>query len=187
MEGAGFSVVVSAPDIAERSDAQDAPAMAVDLAQQKGRAAVDASPEAAARAAFTIAADTIVWTDEGLILGKPTDRADARRMLGALTGRTHQVSTGYALYAPGGELAVARAVTASVTMAPLSDAALEAYLDSDEPWDKAGAYGIQGLAGSFVSRLEGSWHTVVGLPIHDVLEQAHLHGLLVRMPWERAR
>ena len=115
------------------------------------------------------------------------DRADARRMLDALLGRVHHVSTGYALYAPDGELAVARAVTASVTMAPLSEAAREAYLDSDEPWDKAGAYGIQGLAGSFVSRLEGSWHTVVGLPIHDVLEQAYLHGLLVRMPWEKAR
>jgi len=112
--------------------------------------------------AVVLGADTAVVLD-GRILGKPTDRADALATLSDLSGRTHEVLTAVALVSR--ERQMSRVVTSQVTFRALSQAEIEAYWASGEPQDKAGCYGIQGLAAVFVSQLQGSYSAVVGLPL----------------------
>ena len=115
---------------------------------------------------YILAADTLVELD-GIPLGKPESEQDAVRMLHALSGRTHRVHTGICLINPGGERFHA-SDTSLVTFCNLSDAEIDAYVRSGEPMDKAGAYAIQGRPALWVTRLEGSWTSVVGLPLHLV-------------------
>lgn len=184
LEEAGFRVDVASLDVDESTSLLDPRLAAIEIAVRKGQAVVDSA--AAINQSFVLAADTIVWTDDGVMLGKPADREDGRRMLRMLVGKTHSVTTGYALWSPDSKVPVhSGECSARVTMLPISESAMDAYLDSPEPWDKAGGYGVQGLAGAFISRIEGSWHTVVGLPVHAVLSAALSHGLIVRMPWEK--
>jgi septum formation protein len=122
---------------------------------------------AAARAvgpAIVIAADTVV-TLEGRILGKPRSSDDARHMLEMLSGRTHSVVTGVALIRlPDAEQRIFVESTL-VHFDKLSEEELNRYLATDEPYDKAGAYAIQGRAGRFIPRIEGCYFNVVGLPL----------------------
>jgi septum formation protein len=119
-----------------------------------------------------LGADTVVVVD-GEILGKPKDAADGRRMLGLLAGRDHVVVTGVALlHSDGMEVDDCRTV---VHFGPLSDAEIDAYLASGEPFDKAGAYAIQGLASKFIERIDGDYANVVGLPVAMVYR--HLRHL----------
>jgi septum formation protein len=97
------------------------------------------------------------------ILGKPRDSQDAAAMLRALSGNTHEVHTAVAVAYTGG--IKTETCTTSVRFTELSEAAIQQYLLTDEPWDKAGAYGIQGYAGAFVSQIKGSYSAVVGLPL----------------------
>ena len=127
------------------------------LALEKARRVATRRP-----AALVIAADTVVVA-RGVRLGKPSDESEAYRMLQRLHGRTHEVWTGLAVIA-GGEQRTAAEVT-KVLFARLGDAELRAYAHSGEPLDKAGAYGIQGLAAQFVRRIEGDYSNVVGLPL----------------------
>lgn len=119
---------------------------------------------------LVLAADTTVVLGT-TILGKPLDDRDASRMLQLLAGREHLVMTGVAVVGPG-ENAADVDVT-RVTFSPMSAPDIAAYVASGEPLDKAGAYGIQGLASRFVERINGSYTNVVGLPI------ALVHRLLV--------
>lgn len=114
-----------------------------------------------------LAADTTVVVDHE-ILGKPADRADGLRMLDRLAGREHTVLTGVALALPDG---TRRGVTVAtrVFMRALSSAGKAAYWASGEPLDKAGGYAVQGLGGALVTRLEGSYSNVVGLPLAETL------------------
>ena len=119
-----------------------------------------------------LAADTTVSID-GEILGKPQDDEDAYRMLSLMSGRWHEVHTGIAV-AHAGHVAMEISST-MVQMADLSDAVIRAYIATEEPKDKAGAYGIQGVAGSLIKRIEGSYSGVMGLPVHEtakLLKQA---------------
>jgi septum formation protein len=109
-----------------------------------------------------LGADTAVVLD-GRILGKPADRDEALATLGALSGRSHEVLTAVALVSH--QRVVARVVSSQVTFRTLGLAEIEAYWASGEPQDKAGCYGIQGLAAVFVSQLQGSYSAVVGLPL----------------------
>lgn len=138
------------------------------LAQEKARlAATRLEASRPGNAVLILAADTTVVLD-GEILGKPADAEDARRMLRQLSGRTHEVITGIALLGlPGGTLRLADEATL-VTFAQISDAEIETYVATGEPVDKAGAYAIQGGAARFVTRLEGSYSNVVGLPVELV-------------------
>jgi septum formation protein len=122
-----------------------------------------------------LAADTTVVLD-GIVFGKPADRADARRMLGLLSGRTHEVLTAVAL-ASGEEALNRRAAqmairvsVSSVRFRVLTDAEIEAYWDTGEPKDKAGAYAVQGLAAVFIESLTGSYSGVMGLPLFETSE-----------------
>ncbi|EED34152.1 septum formation protein Maf [Luminiphilus syltensis NOR5-1B] len=111
---------------------------------------------------LVLAADTTVVRDSDL-LGKPLDKSHARRMLQSLSGRAHHVWTAVAIAGEG--RIDSRTVCTEVSFATLSESLIDAYLATDEPWDKAGSYGIQGLAGCFVSAVRGSYSAVVGLPL----------------------
>ncbi len=113
---------------------------------------------------ITVAADTIVVLDNR-ILGKPVDKADARKMLHLLSGRRHYVITSLALRNNVGGRTVCDCERSYVTFHPLSGEAIASYVDSGEPMDKAGAYGIQGMGELLVEKLEGSLHNVIGFPI----------------------
>jgi len=125
--------------------------------------------------AAVLAADTAVVLDDDL-LGKPASRAEALGMLARLSGRSHAVLTGICLRTPDGAQHV-EVVETQVTFLPLTLAQCEAYLASGESWDKAGGYAIQGLAGAFVSAIEGSCSNVVGLPLAEVWRLLSGHGI----------
>jgi len=131
---------------------------------------------------LVLAADTTVVLD-GALLGKPADAAEATRMLRALGGRTHLVCTGVCVR-HGGAHAAGSATTA-VTFEPLTEADVGWYVGTGEPFDKAGAYAIQGGGGLFVAAVEGSFSNVVGLPLHLVrrlLEEVGVDLLDLRRP-----
>lgn len=112
--------------------------------------------------AVIIAADTMVFLG-GLRLGKPRDQVDAFTMLSALSGRIHRVCTGVTVRR--GDRVETRAETTAVTFRPLTEDEIWGYIRSGEPMDKAGAYGAQGKAALFVSRIEGDYFNVMGLPL----------------------
>ena len=113
-------------------------------------------------AQIVIGADTVVAVD-GIILGKPADEAEARQMLARLSGRWHSVFTG--VYITDGEREFLFHTETRVTFYPLTDAEVAAYVQSGEPMDKAGAYGIQGRGALFVEKIDGDYLNVVGLPL----------------------
>lgn len=110
-----------------------------------------------------LAADTAVVVDAH-ILGKPLDDSDASRMLRMLSGRTHEVLTAVSVFHPG-QIVDTRVDATTVEFAQLSDTDINWYVSSGEPMDKAGAYAVQGLASRFITRIEGSYSNVVGLPV----------------------
>ena len=119
-----------------------------------------------------LAADTVVWRTEDRPLGKPSNRVDAKRILQSLTGgEPHRVTTGWALATDRNAEPELHHETTQVWMRPLAPAELNGYLDTDEWTDKAGGYGIQGAAASWVTRIEGSYTNVVGLPVAQVVER----------------
>jgi septum formation protein len=126
------------------------------LAEEKARAVSATADE------IVLGADTTVVLDHE-ILGKPTDADDARRILTLLSGRRHEVITGIFLRNGDREICV-RAITA-VWFAPMTAQEIDDYVASGEPMDKAGAYGVQGAASKFITRIEGCYFNVVGLPI----------------------
>jgi len=129
-----------------------------------------------------IAADTIVRVD-GRLLGKPRDGAEARAMLMSLSGRTHEVFTGVAVFDRRSGNLLTHVEKTAVLMRKITDEELDWYVQSGEPFDKAGGYGIQGRAAVFVERVNGCYFNVVGLPL-AVLWQ--MLGRLGIKPWEGA-
>jgi septum formation protein len=116
-----------------------------------------------------IGVDTIVVLGRS-ILGKPAGPDDARRMLRLLAGRTHRVISGLAVHSTRRGRTLTATGTTEVTFRPLGAADIERYLDTGEPLDKAGAYGIQGRAAGFVTRVRGSYLNVIGLPLGRLYE-----------------
>ncbi|HEY1802079.1 MAG TPA: Maf family protein [Terriglobales bacterium] len=123
-----------------------------------------------------LGADTIVLVDDE-VLGKPRDAADAARMLRLLSGRSHRVITGVCLLGLG--FVDVRSETTTVEMQELHDDEIAAYVASGEPMDKAGAYAIQGWASRWISKIEGDYFNVVGLPVSLVYRMLGEHGALV--------
>lgn len=138
--------------------------LAVAHAREKLSASLAATGGAAQLGVPVLAADTVVEID-GLALGKPLDGPDAARMLRLLSGREHRVHTAFALAVPGRSMPVEESSTTRVRFYPLKDAEIEAYVATGEPFDKAGAYGIQGSAAALVESVDGDFYTVVGFPI----------------------
>jgi MAF protein len=175
LSAAGVAATVVPADLPEvPSPGEAPPAFALRVALEKAAAARSA-PETP-RGATVLAADTVV-TVEGRILGKPRSAAEALEMLATLAGRSHEVWTAFAVDRPG-ETPVTGLDRTRVTFRPLESAEMADYVASGEPMDKAGAYGIQGLAGSFVESVEGAYDTVVGLPVGPVLEALEAAGVV---------
>ena len=164
---------------------EDAGTYASRVAVEKARAVAAQNPGRP-----VLAADTVVVID-GQILGKPIDGDDAKRMLFLLSGRTHEVLTAVALIAgndtgcdfrvdPGKSHAVSLRIEATaVEFATLDKAEIDWYVSTGEPSDKAGAYAIQGLASRFVTRIQGSYSNVVGLPVGLVYAMCTQAGILL--------
>lgn len=167
--GVAFEVLPGAPaqeaEAMERVIAAESPSAYVRrVAVAKLDAALDRRQRLALPPAPILTADTTVALG-GTILGKPVDAADAVRMLRALSGRTHRVLTAVAL-AHGSRRRVALSVS-RVQFARLTPRQIEAYVATGEPFDKAGGYGIQGAAGAFARRIEGSYSGIMGLPLYE--------------------
>lgn len=162
----------------------------VDESEQAGEGAVSHAERLALEKArvvgarrpdrLVVAADTVVTLDDRL-LGKPRDREHAREMLRMLSGRSHAVVTGVAVMRDGARSVGSERTT--VTFRPLNEREIDAYVASGEPDDKAGAYGAQALGAAFISRLEGCYYNVVGLPIVRLLALAR--ELDARAPFAR--
>jgi septum formation protein len=118
---------------------------------------------------IVLGADTVVVV-AGEILNKPADATDAARMLRRLSGATHRVITAVCLVRPPAQVAAVEHQTTLVTFRALEEREIQEYVASGEPFDKAGAYGIQGLASKFITRIEGCYFNVVGLPVSLVYE-----------------
>lgn len=166
---AGFDFAVLPSSVNEDARAGETPiGYVLRLAREKAEA-VAASEGFAALAArceeplVVLGADTTVVAPNGEILGKPEGDSDAARMLGLLSGATHQVITGVALVA--GDYTDAAAEVTHVTMLTLSDEEIAAYIATGEPQGKAGGYAIQGGAGRWIPRVHGCYFNVVGLPL----------------------
>jgi septum formation protein len=154
--GATFTVVDPGPDPEWPGSADPRHGVRA-LALQKARRVAAKRP-----GRVVIGADTVVVL-RGVRLGKPRDAVEATEMMRRLHGRTHEVWTGIAVVRDGDVRSAAERAT--VQLVRLTPAEIEAYVRSGEPLDKAGGYGIQGLAGQFVRRIEGDYTTIVGLPL----------------------
>ena len=179
----GYKLTILPADIDESPLPQESPIELVGrLAREKAEAsrARAAAEKVADVDGLLVAADTIVW-HEGVVLGKPADAEDARRMLTELSGKTHHVSTGccvMALDGEGGAVETRTFVeTCDVEFWPLTAAQVDPYVATGEPMDKAGAYGIQGVGGRMlVRKIDGDFYNVVGLPIARVVRELHALG-----------
>ena len=158
-----FSIRVA--DIDETMDPHAAPFDEVARVSRLKALAVAGNPED-----VIIAADTIVVL-EGNVLGKPTDRDDAIRMLTALSGRDHQVMTGVTVVR-GSRILTHTEVT-DIHFRPLSQGEILRYVDTGEPMDKAGSYGIQGGAALFAEKMHGDYYNVMGLPVCRLWQMLH--------------
>lgn len=167
---AGLDFTVDAADIDERIQPGEPPAKYVQrLAVEKAQAVWErnAAKDSDDDPLIVLGADTTVVLD-GEMMGKPIDQADARRMLEALAGRTHQVLTGIAAVSRAG--VVSEVEITQVFFNLIDERELVRYLASGEPLDKAGAYGIQGYASRWIPRIEGCYFNVVGLPLARTMQ-----------------
>lgn len=156
----GFAYDICIPEVDELIDPDRVPSSnAVELAKQKARCAAFNRDSG-----IVLAADTLV-VSRGLVLGKPKSRDDAFRMLKSLSGTSHSVITGLCLIDIKKRREVCDFAETLVWMKNLTSAEIESYVASEEPMDKAGAYGIQGKAAVFIERIEGCYYNVVGLPL----------------------
>lgn len=126
---------------------------------------------------WVIGADTIVLKD-GAILGKPGSKAEARTMLKKLSGQTHEVLTGYSICCKAKNFKFSETIKTQVLFKTLTDKEIEWYIHTKEPFDKAGAYAIQGLGTFLVMRINGSYTNVVGLPVCEVIELLIKKGII---------
>ncbi|MBQ5335083.1 MAG: septum formation inhibitor Maf [Oscillospiraceae bacterium] len=167
--GVPFEVIVSDCD-ESLPDGIPADQAAELLAVRKAAAVAEEHPDA-----VVIGADTTVILDD-LILGKPRDRAECCEMLRMLSGRQHKVVTGVAVFWDGRSASFSDETL--VQFYPLTEAEISAYADTDEPYDKAGAYGIQGQGGLLVAGISGDYPNVVGLPVSRLVRQLRAFGLI---------
>lgn len=149
----------------EQLSGESAENYVIRTAREKALAAIAKIRAEGREPAPVLAADTVVISD-GIVLGKPADREEARRFMQHLSGRTHEVRTAVWVGTDAENLASAVSVS-RVTFTSLSEEQIERYIATDEPYDKAGGYGIQGLAGLFIACIEGSYTGIMGLPVFE--------------------
>jgi len=167
LRNAGFDFEVTPSDLEEGLPAPGEPPE--DYARRLARAKALDVAAGSPPGSLVLGADTIV-TIEGLILGKPSGPFDAARMLHLLSGKTHEVTTAICLVSAPDQIAALKQETTFVTFREMNEDEIRAYVASHEPFDKAGAYAIQGLASKFVTRISGCYFNVVGLPVSLLYE-----------------
>lgn len=159
----GYEFICDAPEVDENVDGRADSIVAL-LSERKARAAAAKYKEG-----VVIASDTLVSLD-GKGLGKPADEADAFRMLRQLSGRTHEVFSGVCMIDAHSGRCETRVARTGVIFRELTDDEINEYISTGEPMDKAGAYGIQGGAGKFVTGLDGTFENVMGFPV-DIVDE----------------
>lgn len=162
----GYKFEIQLPDVDENVSGK-ADEIVLILSRRKAKAVAEKNDSG-----IIIAADTLVSLN-GEALGKPIDEVDAYRMLHTLSGNTHEVFTGVTIIDAKSGKCESKSVRTGVCFRKLSDSEIHEYIASGKPMDKAGAYGIQGGAGKFVEKLEGSYDNVIGFPtkeVRDMLE-----------------
>ncbi len=166
----GIEHTVIPPDVEERAEPGELPeTMAVRIATEKARAVLARHPDHP-----VLAADTVVVVGEE-VLGKPSGPAQAKRMLASLSGREHRVITAVALARPGADVLRRYDVT-RVWFRSLTPEVIRAYVETGEPLDKAGGYGVQGRGAVLIERVEGDFFGVMGLPLRLVVELLEAAG-----------
>lgn len=166
LKNIGLEFNVSVPDVDESSVSYsgDAGLYVQELALLKAGAAAKKLDVKKNKNTLIISADTVVVSGDE-ILGKPTDEADAKRMLRELSGKAHSVMTGICVFRMSDGFSVCDAVKTDVIFKALSDDLIESYIKTKEPMDKAGSYGIQGKGSVLVEKIDGDYFNVVGLPV----------------------
>ena len=159
----GAELKIITADVDESSNERDPEKLAESLALKKGIAVYEKllSENSTDISLPIISADTVVFCD-GEIMGKPADRDDAFRMLKKLSGKAHTVTTGICVI--NGGIPFSSSVTTKVFVDDLTDDEINAYIETRDPFDKAGSYGIQGIFSKHISKIDGCYFNVVGLP-----------------------
>ncbi len=175
LEKAGLEFTVVPSKVDENAATLSAPESYVkSLAEAKAGDISNRYPDS-----WIIGADTVVFIDN-TILGKPASHDEAQAMLKRLSAKTHQVHTGYCICRKTTGHFISECVTTDVSFKKLSAKEIDWYINSGEPFDKAGAYAIQGLGTFLVKRINGSYSNVVGLPVCEVLEYLIKEGAVIR-------
>jgi septum formation protein len=143
------------------------------LARRKIRKVAQSRPKE-----YILGGDTIVYIDN-VVLGKPGSKEEAKEMLRRISGRTHEVYTGIALYEPLGRTVLDDFDATRVTLRKMDEEEIGWYVNTGEPMDKAGSYALQGIGGFFVTRVEGDFSGVIGLPLPKVYELLRRAGVLL--------
>ncbi|MFH2060448.1 MAG: Maf family protein [Pseudomonadota bacterium] len=165
LELACIDLIIQVSNIDESTISFTSPTQFVqDLAFLKAQAVSEAYPDS-----WILGADTIVTIDDQ-ILGKPANRDDAVSMLNQLNNRTHQVYTGVCLYKHQNKKKIVQSVSTKVVFKSLTNKEINWYVNTKEPYDKAGGYGIQGVGAFLVKKIYGSYTNVVGLPVCEVIQ-----------------
>ncbi len=171
LENAQAEIIICPSDAEEDIEEKDPAELVMKLSSLKAESVFEQNPDIfkslESDKAFILGADTVVYAG-GKILGKPADKDEARDMIKLLSGSVHSVFTGFTILFEDGKKITDHAET-KVFVYPMSDEEIEDYISTDEPYDKAGAYGIQGLFGKFVEKIEGDYNNVVGLPVSKIL------------------
>ena len=164
--GVRFDIITLETD--ERTTETDPEKYVEELARRKGEAVRQKllSEDALCSNTVILSCDTVVVSPDGEIMGKPQDRADAKRMLLSYSGRVHRVISGIALL--GKDICTTAHEVTYVYFDKVSGADIDRYVDADEPYDKAGAYAIQGMASLWIDKIDGDYFNVVGLPTKKV-------------------
>jgi septum formation protein len=152
------------------------PAVAKILAERKAMAALEKL-----QGHWILGADTIVVSGND-VLGKPLNADEARSMLSILSGKEHEVTTGYSILNPSGEIACTEHESTTVTIKSLSAKEIDTYINSGEPFGKAGSYAIQGIGSFMVEEIKGSYSNVVGLPLCSLIKRLLDLGALTEFP-----
>ncbi|WP_315322085.1 Maf family protein [Fusobacterium pseudoperiodonticum] len=166
----GFNFKVLTADIEEISDKKEISEMILDIAEKKlDKIAKENVNE------FVLAADTVVEL-EGRIFGKPKSREEAKSFLKILSGKTHKVITAYVFKNISKNIVIKDVVISKVKFYDLDDETIKWYLNTSEPFDKAGAYGIQGQGRALVERIEGDYFAIMGFPVSNFLKNLRKNG-----------
>lgn len=168
-----FEVIVSDAD--ENIEKKSPEILVVELAKIKALSVYEDIKESLTGPYVIIGSDTVVELD-GKILGKPKNKEEARLMIESISGRSHFVHTGVCLIMEDGPHSFHE--TSKVNVVKLSDKEIEAYISSNEPYDKAGAYGIQGIFGKYVAGIEGNYDNIVGLPVARLYQELKNLGVI---------